>query len=153
MDGNLVIEKLVELSALDLKDTQVRRLFIVTNGKRTLDELYKLCKFDKKLGDKVLQVLLDGQYANFTGSQTSSPPQLDDDGNSFVFTAGFIEKLTKEMADYVGPIASILVESAVSLGQSSTSDEFHQILISLSDSLESRDDKKQFLMKMKRHLP
>ena len=152
MDGNLVIEKLVDLSAFNIKNNNARRLLILTNGRRTLNELYKLCKFDKSLGDEIVQILIDAQYAAYIGAQPSPAPQLYEDGHSFVFTADFIEELTKEMADYVGPIASILVESTVSPGQISTSDELHEMLISLSDSLESRDEKEQFLIKMKNHL-
>lgn len=149
MDVYSVVEKTVDLSALNLKDPKARRLFILVNGDRTLKELYELCKFDKNSGDEVLQALLDGKYVNVIGHQVASTVKPVATAGSFTVTAGFIEKLTNEMTDYVGPIASILVENAVSPGQNFTNEELDTVLTTLSDSLETSDEKEQFLIKMR----
>jgi hypothetical protein len=152
MDGKLIIEKLVDLSALNVKDNQVRRLFILTNGFRTLDELYQLCNLEKKAGNEIVQTLFAGQYVNFKGSQPPSLAQKETDDNSFVISANFIQALTDDMAAYVGPIASVLIESVISPGQNTTGEELSQILNSLADSLENQNDRKIFLKKIQSHI-
>ncbi|MGL1933206.1 MAG: hypothetical protein OCC45_15835 [Desulfotalea sp.] len=145
MNIDSAVRKLVGISEMKIKDSKVRRLFIVANGSKTFRELFDLCGFDEKEGISLAQMLLDeGCLASSGNSYAVSPTALAS-RDGFVFTVELIEVLIAEMATYVGPIAALLVQGMASLNQVVSPTDLDQILVSLADKIEDSEKRAEFL--------
>jgi len=74
MQSKSVPRKEVALSAVSIKDTKTRRLFILADGKKSLEQIYRLCNVDENLGSELMKVLLDEGYLSITGNQPTAAP-------------------------------------------------------------------------------
>ncbi len=149
MNDDAVIKKEVAISALEIKDAKVRRLFIIANGERTFLDICELCHISKDEGIEIVKVLSEGGYVSVDEENSQEPSiQIDeslDDNNSYVFTSEFIDKLIDEMTNHVGPIASILVGNFASSGQRMLKTDLEAKLNELVEDIEDREEQEKLL--------
>lgn len=148
MQSNSIPRKQVAISALSVKESKTRRLFILADGKRSLGQIYHLCKLDEDLGSELAKVLLDEGYISIDGSGIPAPAKKAKLDQQSGFSADFIERLTTELANYVGPVAGMLVKRITLSEQGLTKADIGRILSSLAEEIEGDKDKQQFLKNM-----
>lgn len=148
MQSNSVPTKQVAISELSVKESRTRQLFILADGKRSLGQIYQLCKLDEGLGHDLAKVLLDAGYISLTGSGKPAPTQESRADQELVSAPDFIKSLTEELANYIGPVATMLVKRIVLPEQGLSKEDIGRILSSLSEEIEGDKDKQQFLKNM-----
>ncbi|MCP4342860.1 MAG: hypothetical protein GY799_29255 [Desulfobulbaceae bacterium] len=149
MQSKSVPRKQVAISEISVKESKARQLFILADGKRSLGQIYQLCKLDENLGYELAKVLLDAGYISMDGSGIPAPAKDSKLDQQSGFTADFIERLTNELANYVGPVAGMLVKRITLPEQGLAKEDIGRILSSLSEEIEGDKDKQQFLKNMK----
>ncbi|MDP3480564.1 MAG: hypothetical protein Q8R88_12390 [Desulfoprunum sp.] len=142
MHGDLVLRKQVELAALQSSDSKTRRLFILADGKKSLEQLYQLCGFNEAQGASIVEALMGVGAIGVVGNTAQDP------GQGVVISDDIVKKIVGEMANYVGPIATILVQRNARSGQVVTHEELNQIFVTLAENIEGDEDKQQFLAKV-----
>jgi hypothetical protein len=109
MQLSSVPRKLVDISVLPSKDGKTRRLFILADGKRSLAEIFSMCKFENREGFDLVQSLVeDGQVQllNNSSPMVIQPGVVDE---QLVPVDTFINGLTAELSIFIGPVASIVI--------------------------------------------
>lgn len=146
IQGNLVVEKLIDLSSFRDRDAKRRRLFILADGERTCDELYLLAGVEKEIGLLIIKQLLEDGYLGAKGrpgeletikAATGSPGKA-------VLTNTVIEQVTKALAHYLGPVAPLLVNKKLHAGQTLTNTDCQEILDFFGSRLDTDNDRQSF---------
>jgi hypothetical protein len=109
MQLSSVPRKLVNISALPSKDGKTRRLFILADGKRSLAQIFSMCKFENNEGFELVQLLAEDshiQLMNDSSLEVKQPAVVDEQP---VPVDSFINGLTAELAKFIGPVASIVI--------------------------------------------
>lgn len=141
MQEEMVLQKLVELSAIQYRDSKTRRFFILADGKRTFDQLCELCGFDRSQGEVIAEMLLSDGVVGF------APAPPSDQEQRLVVTEKMIEQLLSEIVNHIGPVANIFVKKSISAGSSLTKTQLDNITANLADHIETQGDRRVFLKK------
>jgi hypothetical protein len=144
-----VPRKQVELTALSINDIKTRRVFILADGKKSLGQIYQLCNIDEDQGTALVKVLLEGGYISLTSEKISVPVKRTVSDQQLVYIAEFVEKLTDELTNYLGPVAEMLVKRIELPEQVITKGEINMVLSLLAKEIEGEGDKQLFLTKMR----
>jgi hypothetical protein len=144
-----VPRKQVELTALSINDIKTRRVFILADGKKSLGQIYQLCNIDEDQGTALVKVLLEGGYISLTSEKISVPVKRTVSDQQLVYIADFVEKLTDELTNYLGPVAEMLVKRIELPEQVITKGEINMVLSLLAKEIEGEGDKQLFLTKMR----
>ncbi|MGB3209408.1 MAG: hypothetical protein WBB19_01760 [Desulforhopalus sp.] len=148
MQVDAVPRKLVDVTALSIRDNKTRRIFILADGKRSLGQIYQMCKIDEELGGNLVNVLLDKGYVSLTGNDTSVPATKGTFEQHLVSTADFVEKISVELANYIGPVAAMLVEKITPVEKNISTGEIGRIINILAKEIEEDEDRHLFLANM-----
>lgn len=157
MQSSSVPKKEVALSAVSIKDIKTRRLFILADGKKSLEQIYQLCNVDKNLGSELMEVLLDEGYISLTGNQTTAAPtppapakqsDTDQQDQQLVSTTDFTASLTEELAKYIGPVAPMMVKRIALPENGLTKEAIDWTINTLAEEIEDDKDKEQFIENM-----
>ena len=149
MQIDAVPRKQVELTALSINDIKTRRVFILADGKKSLGQIYQLCNIDEDQGTALVKVLLEGGYISLTSEKISVPVKRTVSDQQLVYIADFVEKLTDELTNYLGPVAEMLVKRIELPEQVITKGEINMVLSLLAKEIEGEGDKQLFLTKMR----
>ncbi len=148
MQINSVPSKMIALSALPIKDVKVRRFFILADGKRSWREICQLCLVDEDSGALIAKTLVDGGYLSNGESGVVAVKTEVKPSSSVIATGDFVSSLTKELANYVGPIASILVKQIDLPEKAISRSQIDKVLQTLVQEIDSEQEKEQFLANM-----
>ncbi|TKB10073.1 hypothetical protein [Desulforhopalus sp. IMCC35007] len=151
MNTSAIPRKCIELSNLPAKDIKSRRLFILADGKRSIEEIIRLSAISEKECMDLMQTLLEKDYLcikeqkekisfNSAGQQFTGP--INDSGRDVSF---FIEKITDELAKYIGPFATVALSGFEFPDNTITLSEKQAVISSAVDEIEGDEDKKKFL--------
>jgi hypothetical protein len=138
MQIDSVPSKNISIAALPVKDAKLRRFFILADGKRSWREIYNICKVDEELGASLAEELVDGGY--LTQGEGGSAP--------LVATGDFVRTLSSELANYIGPVAGILVKQLELPEELISKGEIDKILSVVAMEIDNKEEKKQFLANM-----
>lgn len=144
-----VPRKQVELTALSINDIKTRRVFILADGKKSLGQIYRLCKIDEDQGAALVKVLLDGGYISLPSEKISVPAKKTESDQQLVFTADFVESLIDELTNYLGPVAEMVIKRIELPEQVITKGEISMVLSLLAKEIEGEGDKQLFLTNMR----
>lgn len=148
MNISAVPKKCISLSLLPIKDAKTRRLFIFSDGKRSLKEIYSLSAITEENGSELIQQLLESDYLNLEAGAKGRKKTASKYSN--IEYALFVEQITQELAKYVGPFASVFIDS-LDLSDESISPENQQRVIDIfATGIEGQKEKRTFLMSLKR---
>ncbi len=151
MELDSAIEKLVKISELEIKDLKIRRIFVFADGKRTLKKIFSLSGFDDEQGIACAQQLFDVGAIGYTGGGAAPvgdapTASVSSSANAeYVFSEQEIEVLVAVMGEYVGPVASMLVNKTVKSGQGVSMQELDGILSGFANSIEDNEKREEFL--------
>ena len=152
MDLDAKVIKLVDLSAVKIKDLKIRRIFIFANGERSLREIFESVKFEEEQGIEMARRLIEEGCITLDSDAIVTPTPVNHSGDSLTFTVEHIELLVEKMGAHIGPIASILVQRAVSVGQKVSQDELSGILENFASKIEDPDKREEFLADIRAYL-
>lgn len=152
MSVGAVPRKQVELSALPAEATKARRIFILADGKRTLDQIYQLCKLDEDEGTALVNILVDEGCISLEGDVAPAREVEVVPSGEGVPVADVVEKLTAELANHIGPIAPILVKRAALPENEISKEHLGKVITSLAEEIEAEEDRQTFLTKMEASL-
>jgi hypothetical protein len=140
MQENTILSKRIKLSELVSRDPKTRRLFILTNGERTLADLNKLCGFNAAEGASIAIALIkDGAISTSNSIQTSKNVQADSRAQEPV-PGTIADKVTDELAVYLGPIAAVLVSRSIRSDEEVSRTELETIFLTLVQQIEEEED-------------
>jgi hypothetical protein len=132
----------MKISALTIKDVKTRRFFILADGQKSCSEIFRLCCIDEQTGMRLLQVLLDEGCLRV--AETSSEKKPKPDQHSLQSDV-FIEDLTRELANYVGPFAQVVMHSIDLPEKEICKEDRRKIINVVMQEIESESDRRNFL--------
>lgn len=144
MDSSALPTKCINIAALPIKDVKTRRLFILADGKRSLQEIIKLSGMTEEKALDKLQDMVDGNFISLE--------KLDTNQNSPHFTANdknhnFILEVTETLAEYIGPFATVVMSSFTA--PIILPSDKQKIINRASMEIESTDARETFLNSLK----
>ena len=145
--------KLVELSAMPIRESKARLLFIMADGRRSLGEIFRQCRIDDQEGSVLLEILITCGYLRLTGETLPGIPQDAPPLQQATLFDGFAEILTGELANYVGPIARMLVKRIGFQEREASREQLHKIINDLALEIEEETDRNTFVTTMRAKVP
>jgi hypothetical protein len=145
--------KQVELSAMPIKESKTRLMFIMADGRRSPGEIFRQCRINDQEGNVLLENLITGGYLRLTGE---TPPGIPQDAPPIQQAAQFdefAEILTNELANYVGPVAKMLVKRIDFQEGESSREQLNQIINDLALEIEEGLDRNTFVTTMRAKVP
>jgi len=109
MQLSSVPRKLVDISALPVKDPKTRRLFILADGKRSLAQVFSICKVEPREGFALVESMLEDGYLQLADDAPAEVKQQVVGTARPVPVDPFVAGLTAELARFIGPVASIVM--------------------------------------------
>ncbi len=145
MVADVTPSKNISLSEFKLKDVVKRRLFILIDGKKTLNELSKLSHLDINDCKRFLKEMALEGYINADELFNEEIPQKN---TPLIECSGFSDCLTKELAIRIGPIAKMLVEKTEATKSALTVEQMNKIIMQLADEIDKESDRESFINTM-----
>lgn len=145
MQLSSVPRKLVEISALPVKDGKTRRLFILADGKRTLAQIFSMCGIGNQEGLDLVELLIGNGHLQLTDDPVSWVTQPSVGDQQPVPVNAFIAALTAELAKYIGPVASIVMAD-FNLPEKEIGLDLRQHIISTVMKEIDGEDRERFLL-------
>jgi hypothetical protein len=142
MDSSAVPRKCIKLSEFPIKDSKTRRLFILADGKRSSSAIFKLSAIDEQTGMKLLQCLLEEGYLRVVETFAGKTPKA---GQQLVKSSHFIEGLTQELANYVGPFAQVVMNAIDFTDKEICREDRRKIINVVLQEIESEEGRRNFL--------
>lgn len=150
MQLSTVLEKCVDISKLSIKDAKARRIFILADGRRTLDQIFNLCMIDEAEGIALTEILLDGGFLkNTSGEKVSAAKTFQVSPAREPLDESFIADITSELAKYVGPVASIVMSDVMEQSQGPGANNRRLLVERAAKQIDNRDDRENFLANLK----
>lgn len=134
-------------------DPNTRRIFILSDGKRRLEQVFQLCNVTKEEGEDMVKLLVEEGYLMLNDIATSSNPSNFNSGQRLSPNAEYIEFLTRELARFVGPIAPTLVNLTPLSKKRITGAQLKGILQALSENIENKENRNHFIAATKDRVP
>ncbi|UOD35769.1 hypothetical protein DSN97_05505 [Deferribacteraceae bacterium V6Fe1] len=149
MNPNVVPRKLIGLNELKVNDIKLRRLFILIDGKKDLNELADSCHMDlqecvEKINELKKLSAVDVDEDELSGS--SGGDVLDEYS---LECSDFNDCLIKSLSLFIGPVASLIVEKNVQKKEKMNVYQMHTIIENLSKEIDKIEDRKKFIDLMK----
>lgn len=148
MNISAIPQKCVSLSKLPIKDVKTRRLFILSDGKRSLKEIYSLSAVTEEKGLELIQQLVGSKYLSIEAEVPQKSKTASQRGN--IESTVFVKLVTQELAKYVGPFASVLMDSLDVSGEQLSPESQKRVIDIVSKEIEGQKEKSSFLMSLKR---
>jgi len=149
MNPNAVPRKLMDLKELKVNDVKVRRLFILIDGKKSLNELADLCHMDLEECAKKIDELINLSAVEIDGEGLSDSNSGDVLDEHSLECTDFNDCLIKSLSLFIGPVASLIVEKNVQRKEKMNVYQMHTIIENLSKEIDKPEDRKKFIDLMK----
>ncbi|MDK2791475.1 MAG: hypothetical protein PWQ25_338 [Deferribacteres bacterium] len=147
MKPEAIPRKIVELNSLKTTDIKLRRLFILIDGKKSVEELAFLSHMDlSECYEKLNQLKNLGAVE---GVFDESENQGDILNEHTIECSDFYDCLAKSLSLFIGPVALVIVEQKVPKKDTMSTYEMHTIIEKISFEIEKTDDRKKFIELMK----
>ena len=137
--------KNVKLSEFKSKDIVKRRLFILIDGKKSLEELAKLSHLEIAECKKLLkEMALEG----YITAEELFNEEIPVKNSPMIECSGFSDCLTKELAIRIGPVAKILVNKTDANKSALTVEQMNKIIMELAKEIDNDNDRESFINSM-----
>ena len=153
MQYDVIPIKQVELSAMPIKECKARLLFIMADGRRNLGEIFRQCKINVQEGNTLLENLITVGYLRLSGETLPGTPQDAPPIQQATPIDGFAEILTSELANYIGPVAGMLVKRIGFQEGDTSREQLHKIINDLALEIEGEPDRNTFVTTMRAKVP
>lgn len=142
MDTSAAPHKCIELSSFPIKDVKTRRLFILSDGRRSIDQIIGLSGLSD---DDALALIQDFIKKGFLGFERLDTVKNSSYSSTEVGADRFLEQVTESLAQLVGPFAKVaLGEFSFSSGPLSPSMRQEVINVAIQE-IEGTEDREAFL--------
>jgi hypothetical protein len=145
--------KQVELSAMPIKESKTRMMFIMADGRRSLGEIFRQCRINDQEGNALLENLIAGGHLRLTGETLPAIPQDAPPVQQATPFDGFAEILTNELANYIGPVARMLVKRIDFQEGDLSREQLNEIINDLALEIEEGPDRNTFVTTMRAKVP
>jgi len=145
--------KLVELSAMPIKESKTRMMFIMADGRRNLGEIFRQCRIDDQEGYALLENLIADGYLRLTGGTLSGILKNAPPIQQVTPFDGFAEILANELANYLGPVARMLVKGVDFQENVLSREQLNEIINDLALEIEEGADRNNFVKTMRAKVP
>lgn len=144
MSLHAVLCKKVELSDLPVSAIKARRIFILADGKRSLSQIFRLCRVDEDEGAALVKILLDEGCISVDEEAVPAREGRGSSSEDVFSVVEVTEKLSTELAKHIGPIAGILVKRAVLPEDEISKGQLRKVVDTLAGEIESSEDRQLF---------
>jgi hypothetical protein len=141
-----VPRKLVKLSAMAIKDGKARRIFILADGKRSLKAIFGMSNIEPQEGFEVAALMSEDGYIQCSSdSPATALKQSSIKNQQPIPVKDFINGLTAALSEYIGPVASIIIND-FDIPEREIGSELRQHIINASSlEIDEEVDKQRFL--------
>lgn len=153
MQYDVIPYKQVELTAMPIKECKARLLFIMADGRRNLGEIFRQCRISVQEGNAMLENLIAGGYLRLSGGTLPGIPQDATPIQQATPFDGFAKILTSELANYVGPVAGMLIKRIGFEEREASREQLHKIINDLALEIEEETDRNTFVATMHAKVP
>lgn len=150
MQLSAIPTKLVDIASFPLKDGKTRRVFILIDGKRSLNQIFDLLKIEIQDGLGLVGMMLEKGYLRLLNessktSQSSPAGQVSGGNISKSMSTRFLSEVSGELAKFVGPVASIIMEDFDQDDTEIDRETCKNIIATVAKEIDDLDDKMVFL--------
>lgn len=141
--------KKISLKDFSEKDLKLRRLFIMVDGQKNLDDLAESSHFTREECMERLKLLKQKGCIDFEDPEKDVKENRSEDLEVPVECEGFFDCLQKELARQIGPVANAITRDLKEKYTFSSKEDMLKTVEKVSDEIEARKNREIFINNMK----